>query len=75
MGGIPRKSRNVGNENVETVYSESRKENGGVRLGLAAGLGYIRYSVPLIDVKRRWWSIVLTVGRIKRRGKYCAYRT
>ena len=75
---MPRKSRKSRKALQDIEHSksqESRKENGGVRPGLASGLGRIWHSVPLIDVKRRWWSAMLMVGWIERRGKYCARRT
>ena len=49
-----------------------RNENGGVRPGLASGLGRIRHSLPLIGAEQRWWFAMLTVGR---REKYYAHRT
>ena len=69
VGGIPRKSRKALQDIEHSKSQESRKENGGVRPGLASGLGRIRHSLPLIGAEQRW---VLTVGR---RGKHCARRT
>ena len=67
-----RKSRKALQDIEHSKSQESRKENGGVRPGLASGLGRIRYSLPLIGAEQRW---VLTVGRIEWRRKYCAHRT
>ena len=66
VGGMPRKSRKSRKALQDIEHSksqESRKENGGVRPGLASGLGRIRHSLPLIGVEQRW---VVTVGRIER---------
>ena len=80
VSGMPksqksRKSRKALQDIEHSKSQESRKENGGVRPGLASGLGRIRHSLPLIGAEQRWWSAVLTVGWIERGGKHCARRT
>ena len=55
---MPRKSRKVekskSSQAAHTKSRKSSKENGGVRLGLATGLGRIWYSLPLIGAEQRW---------------------
>ena len=48
------KSRKALQDIEHSKSQKSSKENGGVRPGLATGLGWIRHSLPLIGAEQRW---------------------